>query len=401
MHTVSWDWGGLAHSVTALDAQGEKAARWSLPHTETGITGTLRRLAGYGDPAELPVAIETSKGLVVDRLLAAGHPVVAVHPGAFNAMRPRWGASRAKSDNADSFMLADLLRTDGRHLRMLAPTDPTTLELQALSRQRADLVATRISLLNQLRALLEAHWPGPARLFKNLDADISLAFLDRFPTPQTAATLTAAKLDAFLRRHSYTGRKSGADLLDKLTAAPRAASRISPDIVTVLITTQVSQVRAVLAAIKSIEATTKQVLDAHPYAQLFRALPRVGMVNLAQIIGEIGPMLERGLNADQLAAEVGMAPVTRASGKVHTVGFRHAANKAARTALGRFADNSRHDNPWADDLYRRARDRGKRHPQAVRTLGRGWLRVIHACWRDGTPYDPAVHHRTPNVLTAG
>jgi hypothetical protein len=34
----------------------------------------------------------------VDRLLSAGHPVVPVHPTAFFAARPRWGASGAKSD---------------------------------------------------------------------------------------------------------------------------------------------------------------------------------------------------------------------------------------------------------------------------------------------------------------
>lgn len=330
LHTVGWDWGGQAHSVTVLDADGFKAARWTLPHTEAGMTSTLRRLGTYGDPSQLPVAIEMSKGLVVDRLLAAGHPVVAIHPGAFNAMRPRWGTSRAKTDNADSFMLADLLRTDGRHLKVLAPTKTTTLELQALSRQRSDLVATKVSLLNQLRALLEAHWPGATRLFKNLVAAISLAFLDRFPTPQAASKLTPAKMTAFLRRNAYTGGKTGAVLLERLRSAPKAASRISLDVVTTLITTQVGQIRAVVEAIKALEATIKQVIDVHPYAELFRVLPRVGTVNLAQIIGEIGPMLERGLNAEQLAAEVGMAPVTRASGKVHAVAFRHAATRAAQ-----------------------------------------------------------------------
>jgi transposase len=280
------------------------------------------------------------------------------------------------------------------------PTRTATLELQALSRQRSDLVATRTSLTNQLRALLEAHWPGATRLFAQIKAQISLAFLDKFPNPQAAATLTPAKLDAFLARHSYTGGKSGAQLLDRLKAAPKAASRVSPEVVATLVKVQVGQVRAIVEAIKSLETAIKQALDAHPYAELFRALPRVGTVNLAQILGEIGPMLERGLNPDQLAAEVGMAPVTRASGKVHTVGFRHAANRAARKALTHFADNSRHNNLWAADLYRRARDRGKRHPQTVRILGRGWLRVMHACFRDGTPYDPAVHHARQRATTA-
>jgi hypothetical protein len=45
------------------------------------------------------------------------------------------GVSRAETDAADSFMLADLLRTDGRRLQVLAPTERATLDLQALSRQ--------------------------------------------------------------------------------------------------------------------------------------------------------------------------------------------------------------------------------------------------------------------------
>lgn len=61
----------------------------------------------HGAPADLPVAIETTRGLAVDRLLAAGHPIVPVHPNAFHAMRAHWGASKAKTDAGDSFKLAD------------------------------------------------------------------------------------------------------------------------------------------------------------------------------------------------------------------------------------------------------------------------------------------------------
>lgn len=53
------------------------------------------------------MVIETTSGLVVDRLLATGHPVVPIHPNAFNAARPRWRASGAKSDPGDSYKLAD------------------------------------------------------------------------------------------------------------------------------------------------------------------------------------------------------------------------------------------------------------------------------------------------------
>jgi hypothetical protein len=85
----------------------------------------------------------------------------------------------------------------------------------------------------------------------------------------------------------------------------------------------------------------------------------------------------------------GAAPVTRASCKSHTVGFRYAANKPARVAITGFADNSRHSSVWAGDRCRRARERGARHPHAVRIVVRGWIRVIWACWSTDTIYDPS------------
>jgi len=40
------------------------------------------------------------------------------------------------------------------------------------------------------------------------------------------------------------------------------------------------------------------------------------------------------------------------------------------------AGDSRHANPWAADLYRKAIARGHDHPYAVRILARAWLFVI-------------------------
>jgi transposase len=110
------------------------------------------------------VAIEATNGLVVDRLLAAGHPVIPVHATAFHAARPRWSAAGARSDPGDSYKLADYLRTDGHRLRRLQPPDAATRELQALIRLRADHLAAKTTTSNQLWALLGAHWPplGPS-----------------------------------------------------------------------------------------------------------------------------------------------------------------------------------------------------------------------------------------------
>src|SRR5919198_5531543 len=118
------------------------------------------RLRSHGRPEDLPVAIETTSSLVIDRLLQAGHPVVPIHPNAFNAARPRWGTSRAKSDPGDSFKLADYLRTDGHRLRRLELLDQATAELQALTRMRDDHIDAKVAATNRLAALLARHWPG-------------------------------------------------------------------------------------------------------------------------------------------------------------------------------------------------------------------------------------------------
>jgi Transposase IS116/IS110/IS902 family len=126
---------------------------------------------------------------------------------------------------------------------------------------------------------------------------------------------------------------------------------------------------------------------------------RIGEVNLAQIVAEVSPVLDRVDTAEQAIAECGAAPVTRASGKTKTVGFRWAANRRARTALHAFADNSRRASPWAAKLYADARRRGKHHAHAIRILARAWLRVMWACWHTDTAYDPA-HHRAEQRLAA-
>jgi len=137
---VGWDWASTTHDVTVLNDAGAVVDRWAFRHTEQDLVAALDRLARLAEPAALPVIIERASGLVVERLLAAGHPVVPVHPTAFWAARPRWGASGAKSDPGDSYKLADYLRTDGHRLRRLDPPDLGLQELQALVRLREDHV---------------------------------------------------------------------------------------------------------------------------------------------------------------------------------------------------------------------------------------------------------------------
>ena len=401
---VGIDWASRAHELCVVDERGAVVERFGFAHSERGISGALERLAKLGPAHALPVAIERPDGLLVDRLLAAGHAVVPIHANAFHAARPRWEGAGSKSDIADAFRLADLLRTDKHRLRPLRPLDVETRELQALVRLRDDHVKARVAATNQLAALLGQHWPGAAAIFGRLDSEIALAFLERYPTPQSTARLGEARLTAFLRRHSYSGRRSPAELLARLRDAPQPTHIRDSDVVSELFHAQAQLVRTLLATIADLDRAIAATLDQHAKAQLLKPLPRVGTISLGQLVAEVGPLLDRTSNADEAAALCGTTPITKRSGQQRAVSFRYATNAKARKAITLYADNSRRASPWAESIYRDARARGCRHAHAVRILARAWLRVIWACWHTGTTYDPARHrgrdrHIQPLTLT--
>lgn len=85
---VGWDWASATHDLTVIDDTGTVVDHWTPPHTETGLGETVIRLGRWGRSEELPVAIEQSSGLVVDRLLAAGHPVVPSMPAPSTPLVP-------------------------------------------------------------------------------------------------------------------------------------------------------------------------------------------------------------------------------------------------------------------------------------------------------------------------
>ena len=386
------DWGSQQHTVCVLDAAGRKIAAFAVPHSAAGLEELVARLRRLGDPAQRPVAIERPDGRVVDRLLEAGHPVVPIQPHALKAWRRAQGLAGAKSDPGDAALLADYLRCLQQRLRVLQPFSPQTRALRAVVRTREDLVDQRVAAGNQLRACLEAFWPGAAVIFADVTSPIALAFLARYPSPEAAQRLGQQRLAAFLVKQGYCGRRPAADLLQRLRAAPpgligSVEAEARRDAVWALI----GVLAALNTAIKDLDRSIVAHLGEHPDAHVFTSLPRSGKLNAAQVLAEWGDCRAAYDGADAIACLAGAVPVTRRSGKHTSVTFRWACNKRLRKAICIFADNSRHASPWAAKLYADARARGLDHPHAIRVLARAWIRVIWRCWQDRVPYDPAKH----------
>lgn len=386
------DWGGTSHAVCIIDGAGQVVLRLEARHDAAGLADMEAQLRRLAAPAEVPIAIERPSGLIVDALVAAGHPVIPIHPNVVKACRPRYRAAGGKSDPGDAYMLADILRTDGHRFRPLMPASDDIRALRALVRGRDDLVAQRVALANQLRSLLEGFWPGAAAVFAAIDSPIALAFVARYQTPDSASRLGEKRIASFLAQHAYCGRRSPSELLARLRAAPAGlASEAEADAKGELARALVAVLERLLAEIAKLSSRIEHAVAELPDGKIVMSFPRAGRINAAQILVELGDVRERFLTEDQLAAEAGVCPVTHASGKSRGVVFRWACNKNLRLALTCFADNSRHASAWAAAIYLKARSRGCRHPHAVRILARAWVRVLWRAWQNRTPYDPQHH----------
>lgn len=389
---VGIDWAATEHAVCVFDQTGRKIAAFTVEHTAAGFTRLATRLGKLGEPESVPVAIERPDGRLVDALLEAGHPVLPVKPNAIKTWREAEVLSGAKSDPGDAQVIADYLRVRIHRLRPAAPLSSHTKALRTVVRTRTDLVEARVTAINQLGALLDTHWPGAKTIFANIESAIALAFLTRYPTASSAASLTEKRLAAFCAKQGYSGKKPAAVLLARLRSAPAGTSDpILSEGIGDAVLAQVGMLTALNAAIKTLDRCIAEKMDTHPDGAVFRSFPHAGTINAAQILAEWGDAREAFDNPDAIAALAGITPVTKASGKQRGVSFRWACNKRLRVAITTFAANSRFSNPWAADIYNRARASGKDHPHATRILARAWVRVMWRCWQNSTPYDPTLH----------
>lgn len=395
--TAGVDWARDDHAVSIVNERGREVYRCSVTHTAAGLRELVKVLGKHGVGE---VAIERPDGPVVDTLLAAAPTVVVISPNQVKNLRGRYGSAGNKDDRFDAFVLADTLRTDRARLRPLVPDTDATIALRRACRARKDLVKHRVATANQLRAHLRNVFPGAVGLFADIDSEISLAFLSRFDTQDRADWLTPKRLGDWLSKQGYSGKVDATVLHQRLLDAARGATGEHANSQAHITAAYVTLLRTLLQQIKALSAQIDHQLDTHADAHIFTSLPRSGRVRAARLLGEIGDCRARFPTPESLTCLAGAAPSTRQSGKLRAVGFRWSCDKQLRDAVVDYANGSRPANPWAADLYDRARTRGHDHAHAVRILARAWLHIIWHCWQDDVPYNPDQHRALQRVIAA-
>jgi hypothetical protein len=392
---VGDDWAQDHHDIEVMDAAGTVLAKKRLPEGVAGMIG-LHTLIGRfmpedADEAEVVIGIETDRGPWVAALVAAGYTVFPVNPLQASRYRERHGVSGAKSDQGDSHMLADMVRTDSHQLRRAAGDTPGAQAIKVVARTHKTLIWDRTRAVQRLRHQLREYFPAALEAFEDLDAPDALELLAKAPDPARAARLTRAQVAAALKR---ARRRAIADKTTAILAALRSDQLSQPDALTAAYAVTVRALIAVITAlnnqVKALEAQVKDHFGRHPDAEIYRSQPGMGAILGARVLGEFGDDPHRYADGKARKNYAATSPITRASGKKKVVAARFIHNDRLVDALSAQAFAALAASPGARALYDELRSRGIEHNDALRRLANRLVGILHGCLKTRTLYDEAT-----------
>ncbi|MGW6523726.1 IS110 family transposase [Streptomyces sp. NPDC054962] len=403
------DWAEDHHDIALVDAGGKQLAKVRISDDAAGFAQLIALLADHGDNEDtpIPVAIETSRGLLVACLRGTGRPVFAINPLAVARYRDRHSVARKKSDAVDAAALANILRTDMNAHRPLPADSELVQAIAVLARAQQDAVWSRGQAHNKLRSQLREFYPAILDAFAHhkhgLCSREARTILAAVPTPSMAAKLTRRRLQSLLKQAGRVrGIQPEAERLhevftrDYLHQLPQVEVALGHQTYALL-----KQLNTACDNADQLEEAVTQAFEEHPDAPVIRSFPGLASLTGARVLAEIGDDRTRFANAASLKAYAGSAPVTRASGKSCKVMSRKVKNQRLAAVGYVWAFVSLTRSPGARAHYDRRRAAGDRHVAAQRNLFNRLMGMLFYCLQNGRTYDEAIAFPQPSTgLTA-
>ncbi|MEU9019166.1 IS110 family transposase [Actinomadura sp. NPDC048394] len=400
------------HEVAVVDATGTPVARARIDDTPDGVRELLRLLAGLSSShrhsrKQVPVAIETTRGLLVEALRRAGQPMIPLNTAMVARYRGRLTPTRRrKSDSGDALLLANIIRTDGELHRPMAQPSPTAEALKTLV--LAHWHARRDQRLydNRLRSALREYFPAAIQAWAKLPGRTlrpeARALLRVAPTPQAAAQLRWSRISRTLTDAGRT--RQVIEHTDRLHALFREPALRQPAEVEQAMGERMlailAQLDQVCRVADDLTARITEMFASHPHAPIYASMPGVGPIIGARLLAEIGDAPDRFGTARGLRAYAGAAPLTWASGGTSSVTMRTACNRRLKVTGHQWAFATLTRSPGARAHYDRRREAGDRYAAALRNLYGRLLTCLHHCLTEGELYREEVAFPAASALPA-
>jgi transposase len=405
---VGDDWAEDHHDVEIVDDTGRVLARRRLSEGLDGIT-RLHALVGEHlpegwadwDPAEVAglvkVGIETDRGPWVTALVATGYEVFAINPMQVARYRERHSTSGAKSDSADTHVLAEIVRLDRAHHRPVAGDSEQGEAIKLTARTHQSLIWDRTRHVLRLRSALREFVPAALQAFADLDVPDTLELLRRAPDPEQAARLPKSTISAALRRARRRNIDAKAAGLQAVLCADQLRQpAVIQAAYAAIVTSEVAVIEVLNTQIDQLGAVVSAHFGRHRDAEIYASQPGLGAILAARVLGEFGDDPHRYADAKARKSYAGTAPITRASGSKKVVLARYARNRRLGDALQQWAFCSLRGSPGAKAYYQQLRARNIGHQAALRQLANRLVGILHGCLKPTPPTtNTPPGHTTP------
>jgi hypothetical protein len=221
---------------------------------------------------------------------------------------------------------------------------------------------------------------------------LKVSFLSRWPTLNELQRAEAHTVRSFFYAHNSRSRSRIEKRLQQIGQAHEVTD--DPALIEPMILTTkclVAQLRQFNRAINGFDRKIKELFKSHPDHFLFEALPGAGEKLAPRLLVLFGSDRSRWPDATDIQKYSGVAPVIERSGKSVWVHRRLSWPIFVCQTFHEFAQQSTRFSPWADQFYRRQREKGKSHHSAIRSLAFKWIRIVFACWKANEPYDESLY----------
>jgi transposase len=387
---VGLDWGDQQHALSLSVSGSHGIERATLEQTPEALFQWANGLRLRFPKGKIAVALEQSRGALLNGLLQHEHLVAyPVNPKSLARFREALHPSRAKDDPVDADLLLELLVKHREHLRPWQPDTVATRQLALLSEQRRHFVDQRTALTNELLAHLKAIFPqAPALVGTELGSALATDFLKKWPTLQTVQSVPPSQL----RKFYYGHNSRAASLIARRLEVIKTAVALTQDAAllaahSLAVQTLAIQLAALRPCLEQYDEQIGKLFAAHPDAALFASLPGAGPALAPRLLVALGTDRDRFPDAVSVSCYSGIAPVTEKSGKTqYWVHLRWQCPKFLRQSWHEFAKCSLKSSAWARACYADLRRRMDHH-EAIRKLAYKWQRIVWRMWQDRQPYD--------------
>ncbi len=410
---VGIDWASQAHEVCILDRDGHVCERREVKHTATALQALVDALVerAAGEPARVAIGLEVPRGALVELLVERGFAVYAINPKQLDRFRDRFTAAGAKDDRRDALVIGDSLRTDPQAYRQVRLDDPLIVQLREWSRVDEDLGIELARLTNQLRDLVYRSTPALLALCPAADEPWLWALLREAPTPTAQRRLSRRRVERLLRDQRI--RRLEATQLYEVLQQPSVYT--APGVVEAVadhIALLGPRVELVAGQRREAERRLAQLLDRleaeappagdqreHSDVAVVRSMPGIGTRVAARMLAEASqPLVDRAYHV--LRACMGVAPVTKQSGRRRSVSMRYACNARLRNAAYHWARVGAQTDPASRKYYAALRARGHSHGRALRSVADRLLRILMTLLCRGQVFDRNHHGQSSPLPSA-